>query len=312
MSSEGCPADAKRIGACARARVIWSNNLMVMATVVLTVMLAGGIVGLLVMFTDDRPNDGGALFALVLLVLCTGYGFLDLWFRSGGSATLSSFAEANDLVHLPHGMARDYAAGQFATGSHLVHEGVRTRGVAFVEVGNRLRTARIRQDNHPEVYLRVRLPHVPERPLLVDDLVDPSLRAALAEQAGNFTVECIGAEVTVLGDRELDIGDLQSVDEALRVAAEVRTRALFAAPTGTPLPEEEPPTPGRRLVAPLGTVALVIGLLVAFPLLIALVMSSIDGFLRGNRIAAVLVVGVIVAGALALVGALVRLISRRR
>ena len=174
----------------------------------------------------------------------------------------------------------------------------------------------------PQLFVRARLDGRLRAGTTVQDLVDAGLDADLTELAGRCAIELSGREVTVFGSRRLDperpgrMREAFGLADRLAEAMEVRrATARTEGPTlsGVPVPEpgsrEDPE--GQKL-SPAAVLILTVTLLIAIPLLIAVVGSSLEDGLRGRREAAGLVVTLMIGAVAALVAGFVRLVTRRR
>jgi hypothetical protein len=295
---------------------ITSNNLWVVAgTVGVLLLVVPVVIGAVLLVTGNGADPGG-LMMIVFLLACGAMVMGDLLRKSGPSAGLAAFAAANDLELVRGTTARHYAGSVFAAGQHAVHQSVRTRGDAFLEVGESIPTTipADRRPNQPVLFLRARL----AGPTAADPdntLVTPELERRLTGIAGPYRVEVAGDELTLLGSRPLDSRP-RHVEEAFELAATLAARADAhpadtSAPaettlSGIPLPNPSPrPASSGRTRRPLIVVGWTLAVLVLGPLAIAVVMSILDDHLRG-AVEARLVVSIIVVVTLLLVARLVR------
>lgn len=294
----------QRAGVRDRLRALGRDNAMVMGTTVVALLVVIPPVILIALVATGNATDPGGVVFLVLLIAAGAYATWDVIAKTGAASALQRFAEVNDLEPLGGSTATHYGASVFADGSHMVRQGVRTREAAFVEVGDRFRTdgPRHRHDLvEPEVYVRVRLPGLPRvRP--GTELLTPDLHGALAHFAGTYAVEVTGKEVTVLGSRSLDPDDEGRVAEAFAIADALQARAIdvLVAPA-----EVAPAAPGaptsppvvRRPPSPWRVVGWTLALVIVVPIGFAVVMGSIDDWLRTDAPWAIpVVVGLLISG----------------
>lgn len=324
----------RRVGLGERLRAVAANNVWVIGATV-SLLIAVVPLGLILFFAVATPltgggfsgDDGVVLAVLLFFLLCGALGVTDVLAKAGGAGGFARFAEVNDLESIVGEAAVGYAASEFADGSHLVMQAVRTRERSFVEVGDRFPTTPPRdttQENRAQLYLRVRFAGPVAGGLDEDRLVTPELAAALTRFAGPYTVEKSTYELTLTGDQALDPTSPGRVEEAFALADALGTRAEVVlgarrwvagdapaapepTPSGIPVPLVPEPAPARgrppRVTwVVLATLAVVIGL----PLALAVVMSSVEGSLRGNELGATIAVSLIIAVFLAVVGLLVR------
>lgn len=292
-----------------RLRALGGDPRLVIGGTIGVLMVVVSAVVLVALVATGNATDGGGIAVLVMVLLGGVYVVADATGQAGGASAMTAFARANELVPLGSSMATHYAARSFAAGRCAVRQGVRTRDALFVEVGDRAAvTARraAQGDVDPEVYLRVRLAG-PVEP--GSELVTPELDEALTRFAGPYVVDVAGDELTLLGSRPLEPRRSGRVAEAFALADALAERAgsrrvVGAGPDLTKPPLE--PEPARRR-SPWAIAAWTVGLLVVLPLGFAVVMSSLDDGLRGNRPAARAVVGLLVVLLIALAGWLVRL-----
>lgn len=335
----------------ARLRVVASNTLLVIALTlgVLLVLLPGiGLAGVLLL--GDGPVDRGLVVFLVMLLLGGVYVVIDAFAKAGTGTRLQEFARANDLeVTLSLG-ARHYAGSQFRSGRRIVLHSVRTRRPPVLEVGDSWPLTRVRTrigvtthvvtaKNAPEakVFLRAVLPGTVRRAYSFDGasgsrdvariagrdtrFMTTEIDDALHEFAGDYTLEVTGDELTVMGTRPLEPTRPDRVETAFALIDVLAARAgtvLVDQGSIRPAPGRSPqgarPVAGRRRAGrhPLVIVGAVLAMLIVVPLAIALVMSSIDGVLRGREGLATIVVGLMLPVLFWLVARLMRWLTARR
>lgn len=162
------------------------------------------------------------------------------------------------------------------------------------------------------------------------ELLTPALRGALQEFTGGFTLEITGDELTVMGDRPLEptrperlrrgfalIGALAARAESLLVDPAAPLDPTAPLDPSAPRPGRPPSTGGgaaggRQGRHPLVVVGAVLAMMIIIPLGIAVVMSSLEGLLRGNEGGAEVVVSLLLVVVTALVSAVMRWVTRRR
>lgn len=279
-----------------------------------------------------HAQAGVLWFLTILLALGLGVlGILAVPVRS--SARLDAFARANGMVVSRSVTARHYAAAPFREGRRFIRESVRTGDELFVEVGNSLLTdvvglsvspsgIRPRQNATPEVFLRARLPALvdhtdpsgPTRaapgPEGAMGLLTADLDRELRELAGHYTIGVTGRDLTVLGTRWLKVGSTDQLTRAFTLVDILAARATAMAGVTSVAPSVPAParasvatapapdpdlTAPRRKVHPLVAIPVTLGLLITLPMLFGLVMSRIDGHLRGNEVGTMLVIGIFLA-----------------
>ena len=325
---------SRRVGLAERLRgAAGDNRTLVGMTVLSLVTLAFGFASFVATAAGELLSGGGLAVSVFFLVcLASWVGEVR---AAGKDGRLARFARANGLELVVGESAEHYAGSRFADGSHIVRMSVRTRGRSFVEIGERwpvtaprlsvnAGTDRVSAEARtPELFVRARLDGRLRAGTTVQDLVDAELDADLTELAGRCAIELSGQEVTVFGSRRLDperpgrmreaFGLADRLAEAMEVRrAKARTEASTL--SGVPVPEPGPRevVPEGQKLSPAAVVILTVTLLIAIPLLIAVVMSSLEDGLRGRREAAGLVVTLMIAAVAALVAGFVRLVTRRR
>ncbi|WP_139979777.1 hypothetical protein [Nocardioides litoris] len=317
------------VGLGGRLRAIGADNLLVLTAVVGLLLLLVPLAVLVGLLATGNTSDGGALVLLAMLVAAGAYVVGQLGRTAGASGGFAAFARCNGLELVTGVAAPSYAGSDFAAGTHVVRQAVRTRGPSYVEVGERFRvtTPGSRPDGRrPEVYLRVLL-HRPWPPV---EALPAALRDRAQALSGTGTepvrVEVAGAELTVLGSRPLEVRDPARVAEAFALADALVAWVAPSTTTTTPAAPEALPPNGptgptgrtradlapRRGRGPVATALAAVALLVVGPVAIAVFFSAVDDDL-GNEQSARFVVGLVVLGALAVVGAVVRwLVQGRR
>lgn len=294
-------------------RAVGASPRLTMGLTVSLLLLLVPLVALVIMAAVG--NRDGVAYALVGLVAACGvYATYDGWRQSAQAAGLAEFARVNGLRYVRSSMASQYAGSLFAQERVAVSEAVRTSDRHFIEIGDMWEVTapgprRVRQ---PLVYLRIRL----RGPIDLRTGLPSVLDARLQEFAGDHVVEFARGELTVFGSRPLQANRTGRVREAFALAEEIAALAStqdvpFAVALATPHKAEFDPGTSTRRFGPLKVVLITLALLIFGPLVIALILSSLEDELRGNRGAAQLVVGVVVAGALLFIGWLVRFMTRR-
>lgn len=294
---------ARRGGLGPRLRGASTSNVVVMGGTIGILLVVVPLVVLVGLLATGNATDVGGL---VLLAMCFAggvYVLVDVLRKGADADALSRFAAANDLTLVRGSVAPHYAGSLFADESHAVHQSVRTRDDAFVEVGERFPTTAprgSREPNRPELFLRARLAGPATRD--PSELVTPELHEALSRFAGPYAIEVSGDELTLFGSRELDVVRPGRVEEAFALADELVSRAS----TGLVPTPTHPEPPRGRTPRPLRVVGWILALMVGGPLVIAILMSILDDHLRGAGSAARLVVSLVVLATMAVVGRLVR------
>ncbi|WP_299051896.1 hypothetical protein [uncultured Nocardioides sp.] len=316
------------LGLGGRLRAIARNPRFVIGGTVCVLVLVIPAVALVVMVWGGHTEDGGLLFFLGLLVAGGLYAVVDVLRQAGGPGRLEQFAEVNGLRHLSGAVATHYLGSRFADGSHVVDAAVRSETTStVVEVGDLFPVTSLRSTQEHRsrtAYLRVVVPGaLPVGPAAARTIVDPGLEKELVALLGPVAVEVGWREVTVYAARGLDPTGKGRLREALRLAERVAASASavavpagFAAqrgPSGVAIPAPgAPEAPAGRRLHPVLLVLGTLATLVVLPLLFAVVMSSLEPIIRGNRGVATLVVGAAVVVLLAVVSLLVRLASTHR
>lgn len=310
--------------------VAGDNRLRIAATIMVLLIVLPPVILAALLATVENVDSGGVWVLGFVFACGLGVG-ADLVRQAGGVHALARFASANDLQALPGSVALHYTGSLFADGSYRVQQGVRTREDHFVEVGDRFPTkvGGARGPHVPELYLRARLSGPATRSPDGEDLVTPLLHDQLTRFAGAYTVEVSGGELTIFGTRGLETSTPGRLREAFALLVELAERAetvLMAAPlpdraaapgptpSGVPIPAferlEPEPTQPRSAVA-IGGYTLV--LLLLGSIAIAIVMSVLDDNLRGNALAARVVVPLVLVAIVAVVELIIRwLLNPRR
>jgi len=318
---------ASRSGLGPRLRAAGTNNLLVLGGTVGILLVIVPLVVLIGLLATGNATD---VVGLVVLAMCFGggvYTLIDVLRKGGRANAFGAFARANDLTLVRGSTAAHYAGSLFADESHAVRESARTREDAFVEVGERFPTTAprsSRQPNRPELFLRARLAgrathDPPER----EQLVTPELHDALSRFAGPYAIEVSEDEITLFGSHELDVVRPGRVQEAFALADELVTRAnatLVRSPPPSAYAVEVRPTqsgssirartraelPQSRLRGPLTIIGWLLALMIGGPIVIAIIVSVLDGRLPRMDSAAPLVVSLIVIATLAVVARVVK------
>ncbi|WP_114853691.1 hypothetical protein [Brachybacterium sp. YJGR34] len=325
-------------GSSARPRGPGAQPLTVVAATIIVLLLLVPAVGLpLALRAPDGPH-GGALAILGFLLLCGIVGAVSLVMDRRKDARLRALAAARGLEVVEAHPAEHYAGSRFRDGSRVVLQGVRTTGSPVVEVGDcwslRARAglrsvgavpgapvAAASRRPGREAYLRLRLSGpVREEVGAEEPLVTARMHEDLVGLIGPYALEATGGELTVFGSQPLEATAPGRLDELLRLARSLADRAEERVvpenrPAASPAAEDAgapPETVMARAAHPLVVVLVVLGMLIVFPLLIALIMSSIDQYTLGNPGLARLVVSALILVLLGMVGAIMRALLRRR
>lgn len=302
----------RRFGLRDRLRAIGRDNVMVMGSTVVALLVVVPPVVLVSLVATGNATDPGGIACLVLLMAAGAYATWDVLAKAGSASALHRFADANDLDAVPASTAPTYAGSLFADGSSTIRQAVRTRERRFTEIGDRFPTGSRNSAGATvsELYVRLRLEASLLRTPYGVDLVTPDLHQRLTAFAGDYAIETTGFELTLFGTRPLEPAETGRVEEAFSVADALRARAAavlvpaeavetasgIPVPVAGPGPDPDPATAGRpprawRVVA--GT----LGLLVLGPFAIAAVLSSTDDYLRREAPWAIPIVVTLVVGA---------------
>ncbi|ROR90276.1 hypothetical protein [Nocardioides aurantiacus] len=321
-----------RPGLLPRLRAVRASNIWVYSmTVGLVILLLPltVVVGLVPLYETD-PGFQVMMWAVAAL---GAYAVGAVLWQVRGESLLPAFAQTNRLDLTQGVSAQHYAGSRFADGSLMVLRSVRIREAGFLEVGDTFSAATPRRSSPTsgatgapdvEVFLRVGLAgRVSQRSEGVD-LLDAPLHERITRWAGTYAVECSDREVTLHGSRGLAAHDPARVREGFELARVLRDRAdellvvgpgdVPAAPTpsGIPVPVRERRTAlAGRPMRPAVVVVATLGFLVVVPVLIAVAMSLVEQ-LSGAPWVASIVLGLVIAAAVAVAGALVRGVTRPR
>lgn len=287
--------------------------LLAIPLIVVTAMLASGSV------------NWGAFACLGLLFACGVAAVVSLLSDAGKTAALTAFARVNNLELTVGQAVPHYKGSLFAGQSHTVHVSVRTREADFVEVGTYWDISP-RTVSHSSympggirvnpgqtdrlVFLRARLAGV-ARPPDAGELTGGGLDERLREFAGRYWIEVSGDELTLFGSKKLETSDAGHVEAAFTFADELVTRANAALVTAPGVhPAASDADSGKRPSA-LVTVALTLAFLIVGPIVIAVVMSTLDDYIHGNEALAQLAVYLMITVMFAVMSALLRFVSKR-
>ena len=301
----------RRFGLRDRLRAIGRDNVMVMGSTVVALLVVIPPVVLVSLVATGNATDPGGIAGLVLLIAAGAYATWDVLAKAGSASALHRFADANDLDAVPTSTAPTYAGSLFADGSSTIRQAVRTREKRFTEIGDRFPTSARNSAgaNVSELYVRLRLAASLLRTPYGVELVTPELDQRLTAFAGHYAIETTGFELTLFGSRALEPAEAGRVEEAFAVADALRDRAAAVlvpresaeTTSGIPVPDlttgpDPAPSTGRPPSA-WKVVAWTLGLMVTAPIVIAVVMSSTDDYLRREAPWAIpFVVALVVAG----------------
>lgn len=313
-----------RVGLRGRLRALSGDNLLVMGMTIGVILAAGGLAGFLGQHVSGRIDDFG-WFCLGFAVPC-GVGVMaSALLQAGKGGAIAAFARANDLQLTEATMARSYAGSCFADGSHLVRQSVRTRGEAFIEVGDRWPVTAAKGaissaidtgqavPHQAMLFLRIRRAGVPSR-RRSGELITSAIDDELRRLAGSYSVEISRRELTVFGSLPLKATKDGRMERAIALADTLAE--AFGAVEGVRVVSSEAPVPEERDGRPMGAVKVVgvsMALFVIGPIVIALPMSLLDGALRGRTaLATVAVVGLVAVVTLVVTAVVRRITTPRR
>ena len=316
---------ARRGGLGSGVMAASTSNLLVMGGTVGIALVIVPVVVLIGLLATGNATDVGGL---VVLAMCFGggvYVLVDVLRQGGTADAFGDFARANDLTLVRGSTAPHYAGSIFADESHAIHQSVRTRDDAFVEVGERFPTSapRERQPHRPELFLRARLAGRVARDPQERELVTPELHEALSRFAGPYAIEVSDDELILFGSHDLDVVRRGRVEEAFALTEELVTRANATlvrsprssapaaeaqpTPSGISIPTRtRPQSPQGRPPGPLTIVVWTLALLIGGPLVIAIIMSILDDLSPGTGTVARLVVSLVVLATVAVVARVVK------
>lgn len=332
------------VGLGDRLRTIGANPLTVLGLAIGVLLVVVPLIVVVALFATGNATDVGGLAVLALLLAGGAWVVGSELHKAGADGAFGSFARVNHLTLVRATAAPEYAGSQFADGSHVVLQSVRTRRLPIVEVGDRFPVTSVgvapspiggvtaARQNRPEVFLRAQLAGPAAREPQDDELVTPELHERLTRFAGPYTIEVSGDELTFFGSRALDTAGPGRVEEAFDLADELADRANAALvpeahrtatlPFRYERPDDDRPAPylpgGRQPKRsgwrgrPAKVVALGLAFLVGGTLVIAVGMSVLDDVLGGNRLAVTVVVAVIVVVVFAVAARIARTLTARR
>lgn len=306
-----------RPGARLRLQALGANNLWVMGAVLGLLLVAVPLVVAVGLLLTSNVEDRGGWVVLAMVFVGGVCVVVDLWLKTGKADAFAAFAAVNGLSLTRGRLVPDYAGRAFASESALVVQSVRTAEPAFLEVGDRMPSTTPRSRWHqvgPQLFLRVRLAGPAAGP---PTELPPVLHDRIERFTEGYSLEVLGDELTLFGERALGVPEADRLVEALDLAGELRrwadqTLVVEPAPPTDPGGSAASPGRGSRMRGPWQAVLWILGLLIVFPLLVAVVMSVADDRLRGNLGGARLVVALLVLVAFGLVGWTARRLTRPR
>lgn len=323
-------------GLRSRMRAIGSNPLMEMGATIGVLLVLVPLVVSVALVATGNLSDPGAAACLVMLVAGGIYTCWSVQRESAKAGAFGLFATVNGLTWVHGTTATQYAGSEFADGSHIVNQSVRTPDTDFLEVGDRFTVTRpglprgavgaglggragvpltgtASPYRSPQVFLRARLAGGATGAPGDGVLVTPELRAAIEDFAGDHVVELTASELTVLGSRPLGVDDPVRVRRAFELVEELAAmNARSPRASGATQAATEDRAAARH---PFRVVLAVLALMVVGPVVIALVMSSLEDVIpmRGNRaLAGVVVLGIVAVVLVVVMWVMRRLVSPRR